>query len=239
MNKYEIAGHIIAIDSENRQLAEECGAFLYQGDKPAETVFAVTPQLFAKECDIWLDAYRGEIESWLLAKSMFAWLITHNAMLLHASAVAMDGAAYLFVAPSGTGKSTHANLWVQHFGPDRVTVLNDDKPLIRLDDKGCFWVCGSPWCGKERKRSKADVPLKALCRLTQGKENAIAPMRPEDAAICLIGQTYLPETPEQLDKGLALIDRLVRDIPIYSLACTISEDAAAMAWAAMKGENAP
>ena len=239
MRKYEIAGRVIAIDSDNQALAEECGAFRYRGDKPAEAVFSVTPQRFAQECDLWLAAYREEIESWLLAKSMFSWLMSHDAMLLHASAVAMDGRAYLFVAPSGTGKSTHAALWRQRFGPDRATVLNDDKPLIRLDGQGRFQVCGSPWCGKEHLRVNAEVPLQAVCRLVQGTENRISLLSPGDAALCVLSQTYLPETAERLDKGLALIDRLVGAIPVYSLECTISEEAAALAWAAMKGESAP
>ena len=67
-------------------------------------------------------------------------------MLLHSSAVVVDGYAYLFSADSGTGKSTHTGLWKQHFG-DRAYIINDDKPAIRKVD-GEWYVFGTPWSGK-------------------------------------------------------------------------------------------
>ena len=52
--------------------------------------------------------------------------------MLHSSAVVADGKAYLFTADSGTGKSTHTQLWPRMFG-DRAYILNDDKPAL-LDE---------------------------------------------------------------------------------------------------------
>ena len=40
---------------------------------------------------------------------------------------------------NGTGKSTHARLWRETFG-DRVWMINDDKPLLRIESEGA----GSP-----------------------------------------------------------------------------------------------
>ena len=37
-------------------------------------------------------------------------VIWHDVLMIHGSALRMDGEAVLFVAPSGTGKSTHAQL---------------------------------------------------------------------------------------------------------------------------------
>ena len=42
-------------------------------------------------------------------------LINHHGCMLHSSAVVVDGYAYLFSADSGTGKSTHTGLWIEHF----------------------------------------------------------------------------------------------------------------------------
>ena len=39
----------------------------------------------------------------------------YHAFLLHAAVVSVDGKAYAFAAKSGTGKSTHIQLWQQHF----------------------------------------------------------------------------------------------------------------------------
>ena len=38
-------------------------------------------------------------------------LVGHGVLLMHGSALCMDGEAYIFTAKSGTGKSTHARLW--------------------------------------------------------------------------------------------------------------------------------
>lgn len=74
------------------------------------------------------DAY---IESLALYQNITELLLARDVMQFHCSALEMDGRAYLFTAPSGTGKSTHVRLWRQVFGA-RVTVINDDKPLVRL-----------------------------------------------------------------------------------------------------------
>ena len=71
-----------------------------------------------------------------------------DTFLFHGSAVAVDGAAYLFTARSGTGKSTHTRLWREMLG-DRAVMVNDDKPLIRLTEDGAV-VYGTPWNGKHR-----------------------------------------------------------------------------------------
>ena len=69
-------------------------------------------------------------------------LVEYDILLFHGSALCMDRQAYIFTAPSGTGKSTHARLWREAFG-DRVWMINDDKPLIQVQD-GKAMVYGSP-----------------------------------------------------------------------------------------------
>ena len=84
-----------------------------------------------------------------------------DGLVLHASAVSVDGRAFLFVAPSGAGKSTHARLWCEQFGPRAVT-LNDDKPLLRRQG-GTWRVYGTPWSGPHGVNANASAPLHALC----------------------------------------------------------------------------
>ena len=64
--------------------------------------------------------------------SLAAQLPAHHRFLMHGAAIAFDGAAYLFTAPSGTGKTTHVRLWRQYLG-SRVTVVNGDKPFLSLE----------------------------------------------------------------------------------------------------------
>ena len=69
-----------------------------------------------------------------------------DTLLIHASCVLHGGRAYPFIAKSGTGKSTHTNLWMRHI-PD-TELLNDDNPVIRIID-GKPFAYGSPWSGKD------------------------------------------------------------------------------------------
>ncbi|MBO4471084.1 MAG: hypothetical protein J5841_04965, partial [Clostridia bacterium] len=94
-----------------------------------------------------------------------------DTFLFHGSAIAVDGAAYLFTARSGTGKSTHTRLWREMLG-DRAVMVNDDKPLIHLTEDGAV-VYGTPWNGKHRLGTNAVVPLKAVCILGRGERNSI------------------------------------------------------------------
>ena len=108
-----------------------------------------------------------EREYMIAGAKFYKELISFGGMMLHSSAVVLDGEAYLFSAPSGTGKSTHTSLWLQHFG-DRAFILNDDKPAIRVTDNGIF-VYGTPFSGKNDISENTGVPLKAVAVLSRGE----------------------------------------------------------------------
>ena len=73
-------------------------------------------------------------------------LLPRDRLLMHGAALAWQGQAYLFTAPSGTGKSTHAMLWRRYLGSG-AEVINGDKPLLHLPPDGPAVVYGSPWAG--------------------------------------------------------------------------------------------
>ena len=156
-----------------------------------------------------------------------------GAVLCHGSALAVDGEGYLFTAPSGTGKSTHARLWRQLLG-DRVTMVNDDKPFIRITDNKAF-VCGAPWDGKHRLSANVAVPLKAVCILHRSDKNVIKRITPKEAYPALLRQIYRPKDAAALAKTLDLIDRLTSSLRLFSLGCNMDTDAARTAYEAMKG----
>ena len=85
-------------------------------------------------------------------------LLRHNGMMLHASAVVVDGYAYLFSGPCGIGKSTHTALYKDAF-PEAV-IINDDKPALRCMD-GVWYAFGTPWCGKDGINVNMSAPLAA------------------------------------------------------------------------------
>ncbi len=152
-------------------------------------------------------------------------LLRFNGMLLHASAVAMDGKAYLFSGPSGMGKSTHTRLWQQQFG-DAAQVFNDDKPALRLLD-GRWYAYGTPWCGKDGIHQNRKVPLGGICFLQRGIENRIRRLPAAEAVPLIYGQTmYRLHKPENALRLMSTVDALVRKIPIFELECRPDPEAA-------------
>lgn len=159
-------------------------------------------------------------------------LPAYNRLLVHGSTVVLDGKAYLFTAPSGTGKSTHTQLWLQVFG-ESARILNDDKPLLFIaDDK--IWIYGTPWDGKHRRSYNGRAPLQSICFLEQGSKNT-ASLLPESITFeRLLTQTYRPlQSVEQLKKTLSLL-QIVSQLPIYHLTCTISTEAVDVIYQEMK-----
>ena len=154
-----------------------------------------------------------------------------DAFLFHGSAVSVDGAAYVFAAPIGTGKSTHARLWRELLG-GHAPMVNDDKPFLRAAAEGTL-ACGSPWDGKHRLSRNLAVPLRAVCLLTRAERNTIRPLGWAEALPALLRQTYRPADPAALERTLALLERLRRDTRFYSLGCNMALSAAELSYRTM------
>ena len=167
-------------------------------------------------------------------ESFYMQLLCFEGFMLHSSAVVMDGGAYLFSAPSGTGKSTHTALWLELFG-ERAAILNDDKPAILLREDGIF-ACGTPWSGKSDLNLNLCVPLRGICVLERSPENFIEPLPAEKAVYALLNQTLRPEEPAAMSALLGHIDRVTENIPMWRMGCNISTEAAGLAYEVMSGK---
>lgn len=167
-------------------------------------------------------------------ESFYMQLLCYGGFMLHSSAVVMDGGAYLFSAPSGTGKSTHTALWLELFG-ERAAILNDDKPAILLREDGIF-ACGTPWSGKSDLNLNLCVPLRGICVLERSPENFIEPLPPEKSVYALLNQTLRPEDPAAMSALLGHIDRVTENIPMWRMGCNISTEAAGLAYEVMSGK---
>ncbi len=143
-------------------------------------------------------------------------------LVFHGAAIEYDGRAYIFTAPSGTGKTTHINLWKKNLG-DRVDIINGDKPIIKVG--AVSTVYGTPWAGKENLCRNTSAPLGAICILKQSKTNNIKPLDSSQAVKHLMQQVYLPKDESALDKTLSLLGRLIQNTPVYLLECDISDGA--------------
>ena len=147
-----------------------------------------------------------------------------DTLMVHASVIRHAEGGYMFLGRSGTGKSTHSRLWLNHI--DDTSLLNDDNPVIRLVD-GQAYVYGTPWSGKTPCYKNEAVPLNAVVRLSQAPYNKISRLNPLKSFASLMpacscmrwdgnSVSYLHKTVEQV----------IGKVPCYHLECLPDEEAA-------------
>ncbi len=171
-------------------------------------------------------------ETLAIARKLCRRMAEYGVIFFHAAAVAVDGEGYLFAAPSGTGKSTHARLWREMLGERAVTV-NDDKPFIRFVG-GTPYVYGSPWNGKHRLDANMSCPIRGICFLEQAAENSIAPLAPREAFPRLCRQIFFSREEKRFGAVMDVAGRLCSSVPLYRMGCNVTPQAAAMSYEAMR-----
>lgn len=95
-------------------------------------------------------------------------IIPYSAVSMHASVVVNDDKAFLFMGKSGTGKSTHTRLWLEHIPGS--SLLNDDNPIVRIVGEDVI-AYGSPWSGKTHCYKNESAPVAGFIRLKQAPYN--------------------------------------------------------------------
>ena len=158
-------------------------------------------------------------------------LLPSDVLLIHGSALSLDGEGFLFTAVSGTGKSTHSRLWREAFG-DRVVMINDDKPLVRKKGDG-FFIYGTPWDGKHHLSNPISAPLSAIAILERSAVNFAKRITPSEATPTLLMQIFRPATKEQMSKVLTLFGLLVHNVPVFRIGVNMEKDAALVTMRAM------
>ena len=223
-----IADLIVEVPAEGG-LDSRCRDYLYSGEGLADIVIdpaAYRPQLYRA-------GMSPEMLAYMESGSQFhRGLLRHNGIYLHASAVALDGQAYLFSADSGVGKSTHTRLWQAEFG-EKARIINDDKPALRQLD-GVWYAYGTPWCGKDGINQNEKARLAGICFLSRGTRNQIRKLSPQEALRLAMCQTvYKFWSVEELDAMLLQLERLLTQVPVYALTCLPNQEAARLSYETM------
>ena len=125
----------------------------------------------------------------LLRKLTRLLLKDERTMFVHGSVVAYQDSAFLFTAPSGTGKTTHSLLWTKNL-PD-VYILNVDKPFVSTGETIIAW--GAPWSGSEQYNRNEGLPLKAICFLERAEKNRMMEITDDEAIPMLAHQIGDPD----------------------------------------------
>ena len=143
---------------------------------------------------------------------------------VHAAVVSCGGKGYLFLGPSGTGKSTHAQLWLEHI--EGTELVNDDNPVVR---DGV--VYGSPWSGKTPCYRNVSVPIGGIVMLSQAPYNKIRRLSGIEAYVDLAESVGGKIWDSRIAEGLHQAEnKLASTVPMWHLECLPDEAAARLCY---------
>ena len=143
-------------------------------------------------------------------------LLRRGSLLLHGSYILTERGAIVFTAPSGTGKSTQAELWRRYRGSP---VINGDRAVLSRRD-GTVLAHGLVHSGSSEDCENVTSPLLAVVSLSQAKENSVTELKGMQALRALLRGTYLlPEFREDIEQLMSLADRICSAVPVLHLAC--------------------
>ena len=235
MPHYKIAGLTVEMNPKHNRVKKVAANYLNDAvDAHTDFTIAVSDDSIEQYVAEHPNLTKSQAEYILECSCFSSELLNFNSFVLHASAIMYQGVAYLFSAHSGTGKSTHTNLWQRYFGEEKVTYINDDKPVIRKID-GNWCACGSPFCGKNDLGENIIVPIGGVAFLERCDTNSIAPMTSAEAIFKIFDLTLRPSSAKKMNNLMSIIETLISEIPIYSLKCNMSLDAVKVAYEGMSG----
>lgn len=240
----ELAGHVITIETETSDLSKYFLGYFSRDSGDIHVRVEAKDIAFERDKSIREDVLEGipprKLSDEYLAfiaiqRRLAEILFDYETLVFHGSVVAVDGEAYLFTAKSGTGKSTHTRLWRELFG-ERAIMVNDDKPFLRITEEGVL-AYGSPWNGKHGLGTNTCLPLRAICILERGEENAIREIPANDALFMLLQQSNRPMDKSKMPAYLELLDKLSRRVKFYRMSCNMDPEAAIMSYEEMSGHK--
>ena len=149
-------------------------------------------------------------------------------VLFHGAVVSKDGLGYMFLGKSGTGKSTHARLWLKNISGTEL--VNDDNPVVRLNSRGGearVTIYGSPWSGKTPCYKNLEMPLGAVVQLSQAPYNKIECLGGLQAYVALVPSISGKRWDRNLADGLHETENaLAMTVPAFHLECLPDASAA-------------
>ena len=161
-------------------------------------------------------------------------IVKYNGFVIHGACILYKDNAYLFIAPSGTGKTTHIRLWMKHLKD--LVVINGDKPIIRLINT-LPYIYGTPWMGKERYGNNTSAKLKSIILLKQGPIDKIAKIDKKEHINEIFNQIYMPEDKTTLIETMDLVDKVFNNVDVYSMDATMNDSAFITCFEVLTGEK--
>ena len=222
MPKYNIAGVIVEMNPMFNRTISQAKPYLTTSLNSPDISIELSIEKLEEIKKRYNHLNLEEIEYIFLGQLFYRHILKHNGILLHSSCVVKDNQAYLFSAPSGTGKSTHTNLWLEEFKD--AFILNDDKPAIIYKDN-TLYAAGTPFSGKHDISKNTLVPIKGICFIERSTNNWIKEISSKQAIFEILNQTERIPYEEDMNLILEHISNIVKNTKIYKMGCNISIEA--------------
>lgn len=169
-------------------------------------------EIYARKAEL-ADISHLLLQNYLALEEPLLW---KDAFLLHASLIRWKGEGIVFSAPSGTGKSTQAELWERW---QNAEILNGDRALIRQKEDG-FHVYGSMFAGSSKICKDESARLSAVVILEQAETNTLRRLSGRDAFIRLYSQILQnPWNPDYAKRLSQKLESLIQELPVLLLRC--------------------
>lgn len=142
-------------------------------------------------------------------------------LVLHSSFIDTNGKAILFTAPSGTGKSTQADLWKKFRNAE---VINGDRTLLVKTKKG-FVAAGFPFSGSSGIFKNRVLDITAIVMINQAAESN----GQKESLVSSFKRIY-PEIVRNYwdinfeETVIRVLNELLPSVQKISLACTMDVD---------------
>lgn len=235
---YEFGGTLFRIDSEEPLLESKYTApFACAGTKTPDFVITVgysgekmqngfsNANRSGSSVRIeFAESYRGKIsaKNAIEESGIFRMLAEHGGVVLHSSyIITQRGEALLFSAPSGTGKSTQAELWRSYAG---AKVINGDRALVKAENG--VTANGILFSGTSGISENVTAPLRAIVLLRQSEKNEIRSVSGKEAFMRLLPQcSYYPDEEENLRLVTGILAEIISAVPVYDFGCVPDESA--------------
>lgn len=172
------------------------------------------------------------LETVTLLRVLADYVTMYDRLLMHGSAISINGKGYIFTALSGTGKSTHTAL-LRELHSENAIMINDDKPFLHILDKEVY-VCGSPWMGKHGLGNNIQAQLGGIFFLRRSETNELRRISPEEALCLLVGQCHRPAEPIRMMNTLDMLEKILNNVPLYDFGCNMDISAAELSSSVMK-----
>lgn len=229
---YQTDGIRFGFDLAHHEVREYRASFLPGNPQYAASVLAdsTVTIYFIDDHSIWNNP---NIRIWNLVH-MERLLLNVGALVLHCSYLVYENRAFLFSAPSGTGKTTQAKLWEKLYS---ARIINGDKAI--LQKKGNAWyACGYPFHGSAQECENEQYPIAAVVVVRQNPTDYIEELRPAKKLQAIYSETVVCAwDPANINQTLNLIGSLIADVKVICQQCTTKDQACHTLYRYLKEET--